>query len=392
MSRASAPTGAEDRLILLSAGTAARREAAGPQAQELTSAADWSLLADLLERRRLLTLLGPRIVELTNSRDDAGLAGRLGAALDMGRRQAVFQEAIAERVLSALRSEGIAASVLKGPALSDLLYGDPGRRPSTDIDVLVCADRLQDAVRIVRALGYYAPTDYVEEGGRPLLHFALVHERGQLPPVELHWRIHWYEQSFASQRLLPPVHDVDIRWRPEPIYDLAALLLFYARDGFVGLRLATDIAAYWDEFGESLPRGALDRVIDEYPALRHALLAAASVAEKLVGLPLDEITQKRPTLNRRDRVAARLATPTPPTSTTQAFMDIGLVDGLLAPRGGFTSFVRRQVFPPREVLQEHAQKSQRTRASTSVGHGARVLGRYGLALTRLAHRRGAPVA
>jgi hypothetical protein len=390
MTRASASPSTEDRLILLSAGTAARRDAVGPRLEELAAAADWTLLAQLLDRRRLLTLLGPRIVALARGRADDELTGRLKAALDTGRRQAVFQQAIAERVLSALRDEGIAATTLKGPALSELLYSDPGRRPSSDIDVLVTAERLGDAVKIVRKLDYHAPTDYVDEHGRPLLHFALVHERRQLPPIELHWRIHWYEQTFASQRLLPPIDEVDMAWRPTPINGLAALLLFYARDGFVGLRLAADIGAYWDRLGDRVESGALDLVISEYPALGHALLTATSVAERTVGLPMGKITHQRGSLSRRERVAVRLATPTPPTSTTQAFMDIGLVDGLLTPRGGFSAFVRRQVIPPREVLHEHAQKSRRTRPSTSVGHGARVLGRYCLALARLIRRGGAP--
>jgi hypothetical protein len=219
-----------------------------------------------------------------------------------------------------------------------------------------------------------------------------VHERRQLPPIELHWRIHWYEQAFASQRLLPPIDDIDMTWRPEPIDGLAALLLFYARDGFVGLRLASDIGAYWDRLGDRLHPVALDLVISEYPALRHALLTAASVADRTVGLPLAKITRKGGTLSRRGRVAVRLATPTPPASTTQAFMDIGLVDGLLTPHGGFMAFVRRQVIPPREVLHEHAQKSKRARPSTSTQHGVRVLGRYCLALARLARQGGAPVS
>ena len=47
-----------------------------------------------------------------------------------------------------------------------------------------------EAVEVVRTLGYAVPTDHVEQGGLPLLHFVLAHERGELPPVELHWRVH----------------------------------------------------------------------------------------------------------------------------------------------------------------------------------------------------------
>src|SRR5205814_8803590 len=100
----------------------------------------------------------------------------------------------------------------------------------------VAPEHLKRAVEVVRELGYARPTDYVDSSGLPLLHFALVHERDELPPVELHWRIHWYETRFARERLLAPDGAPD--WRPAPVDELAALLLFYARDGFTGLRQA----------------------------------------------------------------------------------------------------------------------------------------------------------
>ncbi len=50
--------------------------------------------------------------------------------------------------------------------------------------------------------------------------------------MELHWRVHWYERSFAHERLLPPTpDDPPQNWRPAPADELAALLLFYAGMG-----------------------------------------------------------------------------------------------------------------------------------------------------------------
>ena len=65
-------------------------------------------------------------------------------------------------------------------------------------------EQLQAAVEVVRGLGYGAPTDYVQECGLPLLHFVLVHERGELPPVELHWRVHWYERALRASGCCRP--------------------------------------------------------------------------------------------------------------------------------------------------------------------------------------------
>ncbi len=371
---------AEEHLILLSAGTATRRQATLKQVEGLGTVVDWLLVADLLSRRRLLPLLGPRLVELAGDQTGDEFAIGVTQALDVGRRQGVFLEMITERLIVALADAGIRCAALKGPALSQVLYGDPGRRPSGDIDLLVAQEQLHEAVGVVRKLGYLAPTDYIDEHGLPLLHFALLHEDDQLPPVELHWRIHWYERSFAGERLLPPNGEFRRDWRPSPIDELTALLLFYARDGFIDLRHATDLGACWDAFGAGFDPGVLDESIRAYPALGHVLLAAAKVAENTVGLPLEQLTEGDMKLNGRSRIAVRLASPYPHASEPQLYADMGLIDGLLTPSGGFRAFIRRRVLLPQEVLDEHARKAQRGRASSSLGHGVRVLIRYALAM------------
>ncbi len=132
---------------------------------------------------------------------------------------------------------------------------------------------------MVRGLGYGAPTDHIQECGLPLLHFVLTHERGELPPVELHWRVHWYERAFARERPLPP-SAVAGDWRPAPADELAALLLFYASDGFVGLRLASDLGAWWDAYGAELRADGLEELLRSYPALAPVLPTAARAAER----------------------------------------------------------------------------------------------------------------
>jgi hypothetical protein len=63
---------------------------------------------------------------------------------------------------------------------------------------------------------------------------------------------------------------------------------------------------------------------------------------------------------------------------------MGLIDGLLTPRGGFGAFVRRQVLPPPEVLDQQARQAARRRARSSFGRAAGVLARYGLTVAHLA--------
>jgi Uncharacterised nucleotidyltransferase len=374
---------AERQLILLSVGTAARRRAMGERADRLTAEVDWPALAETLRLRKLLPTLGPRIVELAKGRASDDFAATVEQAIATGRRHGAFLQLMSLRAITMLADAGIRSTALKGPLLGEAIYGDPGRRPSSDIDLLVSPEQLQTAVEVVRGLGYGAPTDHVYDRGLPLLHFVLVHERGELPPVELHWRVHWYERSFARERLLPPAVDPLGEWRPAPADELAALLLFYARDGFAGLRLATDLSAWWDVHGADLPPGALDELLGAYPAFARVIPVAVEVAERMVGLPATRIVGDMPRLGLGERMAVRLANPNPRSSSSQIYADMGLIDGLLMPRGDFGAFVRRQVLPPPEVLDQQAQHAARRRARSSLGRGAGMLARYGLTVARL---------
>ena len=339
-------------------------------------------MTELLSARRLLPTLGPRIVEFGGARVEDGFAEAVRGAVEAARRQGAFLQIISARTMDALALAGIRSSALKGTLLGEAIYGDPGRRQSSDIDLLVPAERLSDAVRLVRAQGYAPPLDLLGEDGLPLLHFALVHERETLPPVELHWRVHWYETRFARERLLAPA-DAAIGWRPAPADELAALLLFYARDGFIGLRHAADLGGWWDALGAGLAPGALTEVIAAYPALGPVLAAATTVAERTVGLPAARVLAGAPQLRGRARIAVRLADPYPHSSEAQLYADMGLIDGLLAPPGGLGEFCKRQLAPPRAAMPAPAIHGGVGRIGFAIAHFARVLGRYALALARL---------
>src|SRR4029079_8012665 len=89
--------------------------------------------------------------------------------------------------------------------------------------------------------------DTLRRARLPRLHRELFHET--LPPLELHWRIHWYEESFAAAALAR-AQPTNEGWRRlQPADELASLLLFLARDGFAGLRQTVDVAAWWAALG-----------------------------------------------------------------------------------------------------------------------------------------------
>ncbi len=372
----------EQEIAALCAESAVRRAAAQPRLQLLCERADWPGMTELLRSGRLLPLLGPRILEVAGAEAGEEFEATIAESLIAGRRQAALLQVVSERMIDTLRSAGVRSAALKGPLLSEAVYGDAGRRQSSDIDLLVAAEDLGVAVEAARAIGYAAPADHLGTNGLPLLHFSLPHEHGSLPPVELHWRIHWYESSFARERLLPPDLDRPSDWRPARVDELASLLLYYSRDGFTGLRHATDLGAWWDRFGSEVPDGAMGELARAYPRLRPALAAAIETAKARVGLAQIESPGR---LGIGARAAVRLADrPRAFRSREQLFAQIGLIDGLLTPRGGFRAFVRRQIAPPAEVIREHAEKDgEGRRPGSTAGYAVRTLTRFGLALARL---------
>lgn len=372
---------AERELARLSAATRARREAEGERLEWLAGAVDWSALTQLLLGSRTLTMLGPRILAIGGEQASDEFRAALSAALERGRHQEVLLQLAGGLAMNALAAAEIRAAALKGPLLGEAIYGEPGRRPSSDVDLLVPAEDLHRAVEVARELGYEGPIDRPMADGLPLLHFSLTHKGGELPPLELHWRIHWYERRFARERLLPPSPESANDWRPAPGDELAALLLYYARDGFTGLRQASDLGAWWDRLGLEVSDGTLEQTSAAYPALASALTAALTRAASAVGLPR---SLDRRALRSRQRLAVQLATREPIyRSKEQLFADIGLIDGLLTPPGGLTAFVRRQVVPPREVIRERAEKDGEAPVASPLAYALSVLARFSLALASL---------
>lgn len=379
MTAARANLGPEQELILRAAATRERRAAEHERIDSLLRTVDWPALTEQLTHGRLLPTLGPRIAELAGAEAPAEFGETASAAVEACRRQDALLLLIGQQAIEALRARGIAAAALKGPGLGEELHGEAGRRLSSDIDLLVPAARLREGVAVASSLGYQQPTDPVEANGLPLLHFAMPH--GELPAVELHWRIHWYEGRFAEERLLPP-EGAEAGWRPEPVDRLVALLLYYARDGFTGMRQATDLAAWWDRFGGGLAGHELEARLEDYPQLRPAVTAAARVAGRMVGFP-DAQLLNGTRLGGRGRVAVALADPRPYATMQQLYAEIALIDGLLTPRGGFGAYLRRQVAPPTEVIQDHTNKGLGAHMTSRAGYALRILGRYALALGRL---------
>lgn len=338
----------------------------------------------------LLPILSQRIREEFDQSPGAHSIIRCIPSVEqMAIKRGRFYSVALSRIQNDLDARGIRALPLKGPVLAEALYGDPGLRHMSDLDILVASEDLAGAAAVLAKQGYELQPEDHRERGLPRLHINLTHTSALLPPVELHWRVHWYERTFARDmleacRLLPNGH------RALPVHELAALLLFFARDGFRGLRLAADAARWWDLLGENEGEQPMLRpVIQRYPALEQALVASATVLDAAVGVPLERTVGRAVATTRRTRTAARLQNWSGYGEPDQLSANTTLIDGLLSPPGERLAFLRRWFFPGRAKLRRIYRVPSSSAARLlplAAWHPTKLTVRYVIALLALARR------
>jgi hypothetical protein len=204
--------------------------------------------------------------------------------------------------------------------------------------------------------------------------------------VELHWRVHWYESGFSGAALARSEPEADGIRRARPADELAMLLLFFARDGFYGLRHAADIAAWSDRHGlADGPDGVLDEHAARYPEMAPALRAAALSAERHAGVPAPALLSDADALGHRGRLAVALGDWAAEGDRDQLAANIALVDGLLSPRGRRREFARRELVPPAFELGVADELPPSGFAALRVrgAHAAKTVVRFALALGRV---------
>jgi hypothetical protein len=225
-------------------------------------------------------------------------------------------------------------------------------------------------------LGWRPEPDSVSD---PVLHLCLLHEAG-LPDIELHWRVHWYEADFGARMLARAAPGADGVRRLLADDELAALMLYQARDGFAGLRHPSDVAAWWDARGRSSGPPVLEAILRAHPGLARALIASAALLDRLVGVPATRLVGPASNLGWGQRFALALANPLMRGEPEQITAEVSLVDGFLAPRGQGRAFVRRRVFIRSGDLP--ASTARRPIVLARSEHLARLLRRYTLAAIR----------
>jgi hypothetical protein len=101
----------------------------------------------------------------------------------------LFQEL--ERILAAFESAQIPVIVLKGAALAQTIYSEPGLRPMGDLDLLIQQDNLAEALMVMQNLSYLPVNAEQNPGMRELMTYDIALRSSQHDhfPIELHWQL-----------------------------------------------------------------------------------------------------------------------------------------------------------------------------------------------------------
>jgi Uncharacterised nucleotidyltransferase len=373
----------EERLLRLLVATHAVRMRLCDHLAALAAAVDFEALARTAAAHGLLALAGARLHASSEHPLPPSFERAVEEALQGQRARGLAQEAAGRAAAAALEGEGIAVVPLKGTFLAQAAYGDLGLRTSADVDLLVAPADFGRAGKLLGESGWRMADDPLR-AGRPELHRTFRPERAENPILELHWRIHWYDDGTFARRLVAGRRpDGSGLARLAPADGLAALILFHVRDGLAGLRYPADIAAWWDAFGAEVPDGGLAELASGHPRVSYALEAGARAVGELVGLPAGSLLAGRPPPGRRVRAAIRLANWTVAGSPGQREADRALIDLLLGPEGDIGRFVRRHMVPPAGFarrLYGNAPVNPARRAWIRASHPVRRLARHALAL------------
>ncbi|WP_145947072.1 nucleotidyltransferase family protein [Paenibacillus sp. Y412MC10] len=152
---------------------------------------NWDLFLDLVDHHRLYPLVYVQLNKLIDSNIPMEVVNALQVKYQQNTFHMLHLCAEMERVINKLVDNGLRALVLKGPVLSESLYGDLSLRTSKDIDILISIDDLEHVRNQLINLGYVFKSDLppiLNEWKWRWHHIACIHPQ-KATQIEIHWRL-----------------------------------------------------------------------------------------------------------------------------------------------------------------------------------------------------------
>jgi Uncharacterised nucleotidyltransferase len=212
-----------------------------------------------------------------NLRGDEGMPGsavdRLKTAYYQSLKRNLGQLNETLRIICMLADAGIGTVPLKGPLASEQFFGDAGKYPSSDIDILVRPADLDRARQVLEKAGYRNEENIAWEDLRTSTYHEVLTNGGFY--IELHWNLamryfrvdpeFWWQKTFRS------VHDgLEIELLAPERYLLYLIFRAFAK-GFFPLKFLvlaaglTEVAGKdleWDDFFAHARKLGMGRLAD----------------------------------------------------------------------------------------------------------------------------------
>jgi len=215
---------------------------------------------------------------------------RLWAVYAANQRRNQSLQAEHEKILAALTAGGVRAWPLKGPEMSQALYGDAAARQVADLDVLIHPDSLDAADRVLAKFGYRRAAPGRLERFRESQ--ELLYVRHAVEGTAFHLDLH--------QRLLPYVKRDPLAKRvfaegltPENL--LVYLCANHVSHRFARLKHLLDIERLLAKSGPTLQWDKVTQAACELefaPGIYHSLLLVSRLAPALI--PAQPLRELRP--------------------------------------------------------------------------------------------------
>lgn len=182
----------ENDLLLRSVGDAFRKDGPAQPTGALPEGLDWNRFVNHCEWHNVVPLVYRTLPGLCPGAIPPAAMSRLRALHHNNTARSLFLTSELSRILRALDPCGVPAYPFKGPALSVMIYGDPARRQSRDLDILIPKEKLRRAMEVLDSLGYGAQNAL--EGARLAAHRRTEYEtsffrRDGKVDVELQWAV-----------------------------------------------------------------------------------------------------------------------------------------------------------------------------------------------------------
>lgn len=282
----------EFHLLIESARHALRLEplssGGGLTVKRAAAMADWGVCLDLAESHAVLPLVGKFVRDCSIDLPEQ-IQKTLNAKLREHAQKTLALIAELRRILALLEKNRVSALALKGPALSQIVYGFPDLRFFSDLDIYVPHEDRSTAIQCLRDDGY-KPLPCVEWYCEAPL------RRGTRGPlVDVHWSLS--PRYFPARLAGPPRHlclEMDlcesrIRVLPPPMH-LLYLCVHAARHGWESLDQVACIAGFVRSM--SVADWIAVWSTAEAAGAKKVLACGLSIVNHVFGIPLDSRAQQ----------------------------------------------------------------------------------------------------